>query len=63
MGKLAAFIPVLTLLCAYWQSAVGNRGYSYAGNVNNLLNKQRLKRTLLTLQIQNFYIVFVTIGF
>ncbi|KAK7154472.1 hypothetical protein R3I94_007715 [Phoxinus phoxinus] len=30
MGKLAAFIPVLTLFCAYWQSAEGNRGYSYA---------------------------------
>ncbi|XP_067265116.1 nuclear envelope integral membrane protein 2 [Chanodichthys erythropterus] len=29
MGKLAAFIPVLTLLCAYWQSAEGNKGYSY----------------------------------
>lgn len=29
MGKCAAFIPVLTLLCAYWQSAEGNRGYSY----------------------------------
>lgn len=31
--------------------------------VNNVLNKQRLKRTLLTLQIQNFYIVIVIIGF
>lgn len=30
MGKLAAFILVLTLLCAYWQGAEGNRGYSYA---------------------------------
>ncbi|XP_067300455.1 nuclear envelope integral membrane protein 2 isoform X2 [Pseudorasbora parva] len=29
MGKLAAFIPVLTLLYVYWQSAEGNRGYSY----------------------------------
>ncbi|XP_016301145.1 nuclear envelope integral membrane protein 2-like [Sinocyclocheilus anshuiensis] len=30
MGKLAAFIPVLTLLCASWQRAEGNKGYSYA---------------------------------
>ncbi|KAK2904776.1 hypothetical protein Q8A67_006575 [Cirrhinus molitorella] len=30
MEKLAAFIPLLTLLCASWQSAEGNRGYSYA---------------------------------
>lgn len=30
MGKLVAFIPVLTLLCTFWQSAEGNKGYSYA---------------------------------
>lgn len=30
MEKVAAFILVLTLLCAYWQSAEGNRGYSNA---------------------------------
>ncbi|XP_043104727.1 nuclear envelope integral membrane protein 2 [Puntigrus tetrazona] len=30
MGKLVAFIPVLTLLWAFWQSAEGNKGYSYA---------------------------------
>uniref|UniRef100_A0A8C2EGN2 Nuclear envelope integral membrane protein 2 n=1 Tax=Cyprinus carpio TaxID=7962 RepID=A0A8C2EGN2_CYPCA len=30
MGKLAACLPVLTLLCASWQSAEGNKGYLYA---------------------------------
>ncbi|XP_059417260.1 nuclear envelope integral membrane protein 2-like [Carassius carassius] len=30
MGTLAAVLTVLTLLCASWQSAEGNKGYSYA---------------------------------
>lgn len=60
MGKLAACLPVLTLLCASWQSAEGNKGYLYAGNVKWFesyakpkglwLNRQQHKQTPIKLQ-------------
>lgn len=40
MGKLVAFILVLTLLCASWQSAEGNKGYLYAGKLFESYAKQ-----------------------
>lgn len=64
MGTLAAVLSVLTLLCASWQSADGNKGYSYAGKwfesyskpKGLWLNRQQRKQTLLTLQ--NSHVVY-----